>query len=57
MYALFVIPNANSYFMRSFDVLSLYTNVPVVETIDIHLDRVYSDNTVLYEGLQTAEFK
>ena len=52
-----MIPNANSYFMRSFDVLSLYTNVPVVETIDIHLDRVYSDNTVLYEGLKTAEFK
>jgi hypothetical protein len=43
--------NADSYFMCSLDVESLYTNVPVNETIDIILDRIFTNDLILHHGL------
>ena len=41
--------NANSYFMCSFDVTNLYTNIPLQETIDIILNYMFfsTNNVVL----------
>ena len=47
---------ANSYFMASFDVTNLFTNIPLRETIDICLDLLFaSSDTVL--GLSRNFFK
>ena len=40
--------NNRNFFMCSFDVESLYTNVPVQETIDIILDKLYSNTNEFY---------
>ena len=38
--------------MVSFDVESLFTNIPTQETINIILDRAYKDNATEYYGLK-----
>ena len=35
MEEILAIPNANSFVMASFDIKSLFTNIPLEETIDI----------------------
>ena len=34
-------------FMCSFDVISLYTNIPVDQTIEICLNKLYNDNNTV----------
>ena len=36
--------NVNNYFMASFDIDNLFTNVPLSETIDIVVSRLFSNN-------------
>ena len=43
-------------FMCSFDVKSLFTNVPLLETIDICIAKVFSDTDVVH-GISKADFK
>ena len=38
------IVNAQDYIMASFDVTSLFTNIPLDETIDIAIDSLFNDN-------------
>ena len=37
-------------FMCSFDVISLYTNIPVDQTIEICLNKLYNDNNTVNYG-------
>ena len=43
--------------MVSFDVSSLFTNVPLMETIDIVVDRVYRDDAVITPPFKKRFFK
>ena len=36
-------PNADKYFMASFDVENLFTNVPLTETVNICVDTLFSN--------------
>ena len=51
------INNANSYYMCSFDITSLYTNVPVAETIQIIIDKLFTNGAQLYKGFNKRQFK
>ena len=46
------LPNTPNQRMVSFDVESLFTNIPTQETINIILDRAYKDNATEYYGLK-----
>ena len=50
-------PKANNYFMASFDIENLFTNVPLLETINICLNYLFpcSDTTIL--GFDRNSFK
>ena len=50
-------PNANNYFMASFDIENLFTNVPLLETINICLNYLFPccDTTIL--GFDRNSFK
>ncbi len=41
-------PNASKYFMVSFDVENLFTNIPLQETIEICLEYLFKDNSVAF---------
>ena len=43
--------------MVSFDIKSLYTSVPVRETIDICLDKLFVEENTTVEGLNKSDFK
>ena len=43
------------YYMCSLDVTSLYTNVPVGETIQIIIDALYTNGIQLYYGLNSKQ--
>ena len=47
--------NSNSVVMASFDVTSLFTNIPVGETIEIISNQIFS-NCVVFEGLDRSQF-
>ena len=47
--------NSSSVVMASFDVTSLFTNIPLDETIDIISNRVFA-NAVRFHGLTRCEF-
>ena len=51
------IPNAESYFMASFDVENLFTNVPLPETIEIFLKLLYTNASSTVLGLTRSCFK
>ena len=51
------INNANNFYMCSFDIVSLYTNVPVNESIAVILDCLFANDSSLYEGFTREEFK
>ena len=51
------INNANSLYMCSFDIVSLYTNIPVQESIDLILDTIYSNGVQYFKGLEQSDFK
>ena len=44
-------------FIVSFDVESLFTNIPVIETVDIITKRAYPDNTKSFNGLKKETLK
>ena len=48
--------NSNS-FMVSYDVQSLFTNVPLKETINIILDKLFPSPTTLFNGFNVQNFK
>jgi hypothetical protein len=43
--------------MISLDIESLFTNVPVAETIDIILSKLFPDASCLYHGFNRQDFK
>ena len=47
----------NQYFVVSYDVTSLYTNVPVKESIQILLEKIFNDNCTRYSGFSKNEFR
>ena len=47
------IPNSNSYTMVSFDVQSLFTNIPLVETINIAADKYFSQESYRFFSLKS----
>ena len=51
------IPNANRYTMCSYDVTSLFTQIPLKETINICLDKIFSNNTSIFHGFNRVQFK
>ena len=51
------IPNCNNYFMASFDVENLFTNVPVHETIEIILSNFFINSASNILGLSRKLFK
>jgi len=48
--------DSNKTLMISLDVENLFTNVPVLETIEIILNRLFPDNSVTYHGFTRGEF-
>ena len=40
----------NVSFMASFDVVSLFTNIPLNETIELCLDKLYTDTDLVHLG-------
>src|SRR5215469_14177192 len=49
------IENVHQHFMSSFDITSLYTNIPTSEAINILLNRIFAEQDV-YHGLNKKEF-
>ena len=49
--------NKTKYYMISFDVESLFTNIPLKETIEIVIKRLYKDGKELYMGLSKVQFR
>ena len=47
----------SGYSMASFDVVSLFTNIPVGETIEIILDKIFVSSSTLYKGFDRKTFK
>ena len=43
--------------MCSLDISSLYTNIPVAETIDLILNKLYTTNTTTYNGIRRENFR
>ena len=43
--------------MGSFDVESLFTNVPLDETAEILIDKIYKDKKMLFHGLKHYQFR
>ena len=39
----------NNFYMASFDITSLYTNVPINESIDIIMNKVFTNNNTFYK--------
>ena len=50
------INDTNRFFMCSFDVESLFTNVPLQETIDICVNSLYYNDDILIKGLNKVQF-
>ena len=48
--------NSSKYIMSSFDIVSLFTNIPLEETINICLNKLFN-NTSLYKGFSKKQFK
>ena len=51
------IPNADEYYMCSFDIVSLYTNVPVEEAINVILNSIYSNDVSSHKGLSRTQLE
>ena len=50
------VPNADNYFMASFDVENLFTNIPLAETIDICIQSLFSDSNST-AGMDKNQFR
>ena len=51
------IPNSNNYVMCSFDTVSLFTNIPLDETLKICLNQLFPNEDSVYEGFDKSQFK
>ena len=51
------IENANNYVMCSFDIESLFTNIPLHETLDMILSQLFPNPDDVYEGFNKKQFK
>ena len=51
------IPNSDNFFMASFDIKNLFTNIPLHETIDIICDKLFPDPSSNILGLTLSYFK
>lgn len=51
------ISDADKLYMCSFDIESLYTNIPVNETINIILDNIFLTANFIYNGFSKKSFK
>ena len=51
------IPNSNNYVMCSFDIVSLFTNIPLDETLNICLNQLFPNEDSVYEGFDKSQFK
>ena len=49
--------NVNKYYMCSFDVENLFTNIPLHETIDICLNHLFKTNVKIFLGFTRELFK
>ena len=49
---LYTLTDAKNSFMCSLDITSLYTNIPVAETIDLILDNTYTTGVSIYKGIR-----
>ena len=49
--------NSDDFVMCSFDITSLFTNIPLDETIQIILDQIFHNPDTLFQGLNKAQFK
>ena len=49
--------NSNSYYMVSFDIENLFTNIPIRETINICIDYLFPENNSVVCGLDCKSFK
>ena len=47
----------NNGVMASFDVQSLFSNIPVSETCDLIVDKLFSDNSSKYSGFDKTNFR
>jgi len=51
------VPNSDRFYMCSFDIKSLYTNVPVNETIDLIINNLFTTGTTMINGLNASQFR
>ena len=49
-------PNKN-YTTASFDIKSLFTNIPVSETMDIIINQIFVNDSTIYEGFDRKHFR
>ena len=49
--------NADKLYMCSLDIVSLYTNIPVQESIELILNTIYANGVTQHKGLERADFK
>lgn len=49
--------NSSEYYMCSFDITSLFTNIPLDETLEICLDELFKDNVNNVDNLTRTDFK
>ena len=52
-----ILEQDSNTFMTSFDVKSLFTNVPLIETIDIILDKLFPTADSIVQGFNKSNFK
>jgi len=48
---------SDRYYMCSYDIKSLYTNVPINETIELIINNIYTDSTILFNGFNEVQFR
>ena len=52
-----ILPQDSDLYMTSLDVESLFTNVPVEETIQIILNKVFTNEDTIFNGFNLTDFK
>ena len=56
-FANFITTQCPNQYLVSFDVESLFTNIPIYETIDIILDKLFPNDDTIYCGFSKLDFK
>ena len=52
-----ILPQDADLYMASFDVTSLFTNIPLQATVEIILNKIFYDDSVLFHGFNKIQFK